>query len=748
MRSIVLGLTLCVVRIAAPGIVWAQAPAASVPPVDLRDDRGEPVASPLEICFRTDLRSDCANLAAGDTFTPPAPLRSLRAEGPDHGPISFQDADLKPGADGHLRLRVPRKALLQIDKLPAEPLDAAVYDVKAASFDKPLAAARKVGPGGVKIPAGELLVALSSGRKAPDLHRLEAQPGATVRLEYTPREGWSLVVRSRNAKNRRVVAAALVSMASVPGYGAPSRPAGEGTTGADGLALFPGLAGRRVDAGVRRADFLPQTVPGLSAAPGGLAFHEVGLEEGGWVRARIQVRGRGRQGAICRLKEARPPAPAPADWVPKVLYEGRTDREGVCRTGRFPADSYLLEVALAAGGATLKRPVVLENGVETGQDLAFSEIRVRGTVTRGGDPAPGLAVIVAEIPEELGYPVILARATSGKDGTYEVTLAKPGRFKFVLQSAPLTPPAVVHDVAVAEEDESTVDFSLQRAAIHGKVVDEEGKPVEKAGVELFWHAAANESYRQTDERGEFEFLLESPGEGGVEAVKKGYRKSERRDVALKDDEAEPPPVVLVLAKEKLFRGTLSSAAGLPVAEGWVASTRSRYGDEVIPILQGRTDAGGRFEVAVVEGARNRLFASGPGCPLSFFDPLDEDGELALRCQGRPAVLDVTLTDAAGRPVPGERLMLRQGSVIIPGSLLSRHLDSLGLRAETDASGRLVIPNLAPGDYDLFLANAVGVGMVEAGSRTGYLTSTRLSPLATTELRLPVPGRPPAAGGGW
>jgi hypothetical protein len=111
------------------------------------------------------------------------------------------------------------------------------------------------------------------------------------------------------------------------------------------------------------------------------------------------------------------------------------------------------------------------------------------------------------------------------------------------------------------------------------------------------------------------------------------------------------------------------------------------------------------------------------------------------------VLDVTQTDAAGRPVPGESLMLRQGSVIIPGRLLSHPLDSLGLRAETDASGRLVIPNLAPGDYDLFLANAVGVGMVEAGSRTGYLTSTRLSPLATTELRLTVPGRPAAGGGG-
>jgi hypothetical protein len=164
--------------------------------------------------------------------------------------------------------------------------------------------------------------------------------------------------------------------------------------------------------------------------------------------------------------------------------------------------------------------------------------------------------------------------------------------------------------------------------------------------------------------------------------------------------------------------------------------RGRLGDEAIYYNHGGTDATGRFEVPLVEGRQNRLFASGPGCPLSFFDPADANGELALRCQGRPAVLDVTLTDAQGRPVPNARLILRQGSVIVPRKLLYLHLASLGLHAETDASGRLVVPNLAPGDYDVFV-DSVTEGMIEAGSRTGYLTTARLSPLATTRLRLTV-----------
>jgi hypothetical protein len=206
-----------------------------------------------------------------------------------------------------------------------------------------------------------------------------------------------------------------------------------------------------------------------------------------------------------------------------------------------------------------------------------------------------------------------------------------------------------------------------------------------------------------------------------------------------------PPVTLVLEKERFFRGTLSSAAGLPVAGGWVGALKSVYGDEYIyPPREGRTDAEGKFEVAPISGARNRLFASGPGCPLSFFDPLDSGGDLAFRCQGQPAVLDLTLTDSEGRPIPGAGVVLRQGSVILPKSLLDFHLSFLGLRAYTNASGRMVIHNLAPGDYDVFLARTGTEGMIEAGSRTGYLKSVRLTPLNTTELQLTA-GTQPGSG---
>ncbi len=203
------------------------------------------------------------------------------------------------------------------------------------------------------------------------------------------------------------------------------------------------------------------------------------------------------------------------------------------------------------------------------------------------------------------------------------------------------------------------------------------------------------------------------------------------------DESELPLVTLVLEKEKVFKGTLSSASGLPVVGGWVGALKSYLGDDYIyPPQQGRTNAEGKFEVAPIPGVRNRLFASGPGCPLSFFEPLNSEGDLALRCQGQPAVLDLTLTDSQGNPFPNAEVILRQGNVILPRPLLRFHLSSLGgLSAQTDASGRLVIPNLAPGDYDIFLAKGRSEGMIEAGSRIGYLQAVRLIPLNPTVLTI-------------
>jgi Carboxypeptidase regulatory-like domain len=727
MRRIFLG---CSLWIAVAGIAWSADASA---PLRFLDDRGEGIGSALEVCFQIDLRTECVERGPGDEVIPPPRFQSLRVEGPDHGPASFRFEELQA------EIRIPRKVLLQIGKFPAEPLTVSVYDPHAKAFEKPVATIPAAGPDGVKIPAGEILVALSSGGHAPDLHLLAAKPGEAARVEYTPRAGWSLVLRCLGSKDQKALTASTVSLESVRGYGLPNQWVGEKKTSADGLALFPGLTGR-TDAGVQHADYLSRKVPGLSAAPGTLAFRDVVLEEGGRLRAKVVVNGQLQEGASCRLIDPEVPRDSPA------VYEGTTNRSGICSSKSLPAGSYLLFAALPEKRGTLSRAVVITNGSETEEEFTFSEIRISGRISRGDDPVPGFTVRTFEVDETLGGAMVLAgEGTSGEDGRYEVTLWKPGSYEMILFRSPeIRVPVVDKSVSLkVGEEEKTVDFALEDVSVQGKVVDQDGKPLEKAGVILRW--SGTERYAISDAKGEFEILLDGKGSGDIKALKPGYRESQPQDVAL-EAETELPPLNLVLAKEKLFRGTLSSAAGLPVPGGWVGVVRSYYGDEQILPRDGRTDAEGRFEVAPVGEGRNRLFASGPDCPLSFFDPSNEAGDLVLRCQGQPATLDLTLTDLEGRPVPEAEVILRQGGVIVPASVLAKHLYLLRARWKTDAFGQLVIPNLAPGSYDVFLAGFGREGMIESGSRTGYLTSVRLVPLNTTRLKLTVSGQSAVSSG--
>ena len=113
----------CLLWIAVAGISWsADTPAA----LRFLDDRGKGIGSALEICFQIGLRTDCVDRGPGDEVIPPARFQSLRAEGPDHGPASFRFEDLQAGEDGRFQVTIPRKALLQIGKPPAEPLTVAV----------------------------------------------------------------------------------------------------------------------------------------------------------------------------------------------------------------------------------------------------------------------------------------------------------------------------------------------------------------------------------------------------------------------------------------------------------------------------------------------------------------------------------------------------------------------------------------------------------------------------------------------
>jgi hypothetical protein len=746
--------------------------------LDLVDDRGQAIASPLEACFQIELRTECKQVAPGEGVRLPAAFHSLRLEGPDHGPLGLARAELlarvaaaAPTARGEpaVRLAVPRKAVLYIAGLHApsshppmrqQPLTVSLYRPQDPAFREPAYRATLApGESAVKVPAGELIASLAMAGNAPDLKRLKAQPGEPVHLTYQPRSGWSLVVRLRAVADDRSVSGVRVKLAEVLGFGQAGRPIAESVSGPDGLVLVSGLGAAMAALAALHPGFLAADAQGLTASPGTFAFREVALQAGGRLRAQVSVHGRPVHEATCEL-HAPVPMSREAKEPYRKLWEGKVDAQGICRSTRLAAGVYKLRVLMPQTASRFSRWVTVPEGREAEVDVPLAPDRVAGIVKRGGSPVPGYRVKASRLEADRppGAPSEPdSEAVSDEAGKYELTLWSPGTYILGLKSPSGTPVAGHRQLTSAGDDEQTVNFDLAGSPLRGTVTDEAGQPVAEAKVAL--QGWEGQQLAATDGTGRFELDLQGKGAATLRAFKIGYRETDPVDFQVLQDDVPVPPVTLVLKRKTTARGTVLSAAGAPVADALVIS--------IAPTPDGpdayratRSGADGTFEVEVPPGAPPpRVFVSGPSCPLSGFDlpalpgapatplpvspgdaagPEEPESAVApaiLRCPALPAALQLSLADDRGMPLAHAGLILRTGSTVVPHAVLVEHLMQLGLAPETDGGGNLVLAALAPGDYDLFLDLRSSEATVAAGSHEGFLASVTLPALETTEIQL-------------
>jgi hypothetical protein len=744
--------------------------------LDLVDDRGQAIASPLEACFQVELRTDCKQVVPGEKVRLPAAFHSLRLEGPGHGPLDLARAELlarvaaapKAGGEPAGRLAVPRKAVLHIVGLNApsghppmrqQPLTVSLYRPRDPAFREPAYRATLApGESSVNVPAGELIVSLAMAGNAPDLKRLKARPGEPVHLTYQPRPGWSLVARLRAAADDRPVSGVRVKLAEIVGFGRPGKAIAESVSGLDGLVLFPGLTAAMAELAALHPDFLAADAPGLTASPGTFAFREVALQAGGRLRAQISVHGRPVQEATCELHS--PVQMSPDSKEPyRQLWEGKVDAQGICRSTRLAAGVYKLRVLMPQSASRFSRWVTVPEGRDADVDVPLAPARVAGLVKRGGSPVPGYRVKASRLEADRppGAPSEPdSEAVSDEAGRYSLTLWSPGTYILGLRSPSGTPVVGHRQLTSAGDDEQTVDFDLAGSPLRGTVTDEAGQPVQEAKVAL--QGSDGVQLAASDGAGRFEFDLQGKDAATLRAFKIGYREADPVDVQALREDVPVPPVTLVLKRRTTARGTVLSAVGAPVADALVISIAStRDGPDAYRAT--RSGADGSFEVEVPPGAPPRVFVSGPGCPLSGFDlpalpappaatlpaPAGDVAEAAepesaaapamLRCPASPAALLLSLADDRGTPLAHAGLILRTGSTVVPHAVLVEHLVQLGLAPETDGGGNLILAGLAPGDYDLFLNLRSSEATVAAGSHEGFLTSVTLPALETTDIQL-------------
>lgn len=250
----------------------------------------------------------------------------------------------------------------------------------------------------------------------------------------------------------------------------------------------------------------------------------------------------------------------------------------------------------------------------------------------------------------------------------------------------------------------------------------------------------NREYRvaKSGADGSFIFPMVEAGLIRVQTQKPGYVAPPPFETLL-PAEGPFPPITLRLKRAGLLSGRLFSGIG-PAGGAGLMSYRVEPGGRATYLGEAVADAEGRFEVAGADGG-TRLFVTGSGCPLASFDLQPSAEDLTLRCPDQPASLEVHFEDSQGRPAAGRSIFARHDGVIVPAEVLIRHLGRFHLPAAADGAGRLFLVALAPGGYDLFLADATSPDLVATGSAQGFVASASLAPATTTELAVTLESTP-------
>ena len=726
-------------------LAWMMAAlAAGAPPaspallVRFVDDRGTAISEPLEVCLVSGLERTCRTIDRDlEPFATAAEqLDSVTVEGSGHGPITVRRRDLKPGEDGAVVLTVPRKARLRVRGIPTTPLSLSLYRSDDPTFRRPAFRVATVGRAPVLVPAGDFVLSLATRGAAPDLHRLKTTPGGEHAAGFRRRAGWSLVLRSVASETRQPLPDTAVEVAAAPGYGVGAPLAAR--TDSAGLALMSGVTAPLATARLARPGWTERREPALSASPGTFAFREAPLERSGSLRAVITRDGAPAAGADCQIRSFDPAAePGTQQERWRTVFTGTADARGICRAAGLASGSYSLRArptGVGTADAAAVRTVGIEPGREVEVHLDLRSIVLEGSVLEGERPAMGYRVEISTLGSGGSSAEPSVATATDDEGRFRVLLWSAGEHFLTLKDG--SGNTALFERVLVEEPQTTVDLQLAAEKVAGMVTDREGRPIPGAFVGVRWRK--HRLWRVTaGQDGRFACPVEAGG-GAIElsASAPGYHPSEPLGLEVPASGA-PPPAVLVLERKSEITGVLRSAAGLPVGGAWVASYD--VGPDGMPWKLGAatTDADGRFAVPVSKNGPTRLFVTGPGCPLSAHVAPAESRSSSLSCAGAPANLEMTLKDEQGSPIGQEVVSVRNGPLVVPREVLTAHLARLGLPAATDGAGRLALPAMAPGEYELYLGSGSSPMTIAAGLPHGHLGGASLAPLTTTELEITV-----------
>lgn len=299
----------------------------------------------------------------------------------------------------------------------------------------------------------------------------------------------------------------------------------------------------------------------------------------------------------------------------------------------------------------VSREVVLRDGETATVDFSLRDVVVAGTVTRGGQPAPGVRVSLRSLegaPMTLymgvgagglearsGPPFLIA--TTREDGGYELVVFTPGRARVGLEAVSGIERYPDREVEVPDVDRFELNLEIAETQVSGTVVDKEsGDLVSDATVRI------RRSSARTGPDGHFTVSVE-PGEQQLGATAPGRKLVV---LTLNVGPAGLSDVRVEMERGAELRGRVVDTAGRPAPNlEVVASDASSVFAEVAYTL-----ADGSFRMGGLGEEPYTLVSGGDLTGWAVrgnVTPGNEPVTLALRPGGRVAV---RVLGADGRPV--------------------------------------------------------------------------------------------------